>query len=394
MSYKQFHILRIVFCLLISVKLSGQTTQTKTNQVKKIVIDAGHGGHDPGCHGASSKEKEVCLSMALKLGKLIEKRLPAVEVVYTRKTDVFVDLKERAAIANKNEADLFICIHANANDNKSAFGSETYVMGLHKTQANLNVAKRENSVILLENNYKAHYEGFDPNSDEDMIALTLMQSVYLEQSLHMASNVQQNFEKSGRKNRGVKQAGFLVLHQTAMPSVLIETGFLTNPEEEKYLSNPKTQDEIAENIYKAFVAYKAHIEKIDERSGSEIEITETQKPIHPKTEETKTAKQEKPEEKETLTKTPRTDDQVIYRVQIKTSAQQLEITPKNFFGMSNVFEYKVGNLYKYTVGEGQTVNELLFLQNKMREKGAKGAFIVAFLNDQRISISEARKLNK
>jgi N-acetylmuramoyl-L-alanine amidase len=228
--------------------------------IKKVVIDAGHGGHDPGCHGAKSKEKEVCLAMALKLGKLIQESYKDVQVIYTRDTDVFVELHERANIANKNKADLFICIHANAGQ-KTASGSETYVMGLHKTDDNLNVAKRENSVILMENDYNAVYEGFNPNSDEDIIALTLMQSAYLDQSVDIASKIQGQFEKIGRKNRGVKQAGFLVLYKTAMPSILIETGFLTNQEEEAFLADVRNQDKMAQSMFNAFKQYKEGIDK-------------------------------------------------------------------------------------------------------------------------------------
>jgi N-acetylmuramoyl-L-alanine amidase len=194
--------------------------------LKTVVIDAGHGGHDHGCSGSSNKEKTVALNLALKLGALIEKNYPDVKVVYTRKTDVFVELYERAAIANRNNADLFICIHCNANPSSSPSGTETYVMGLHKTEANLNVAKRENDVILMEDDYSQHYDGFDPNNPASHIIFSLNQHAFMEQSILFASSVEKYFKtNSNRSSRGVKQAGFLVLWKTAMPSVLIETGF-------------------------------------------------------------------------------------------------------------------------------------------------------------------------
>lgn len=229
-----------------------------------MVIDAGHGGKDPGTHGAFVKEKDVALKIALKVGSYIEKNMPGVNVIYTRKKDVYLGLDERAAIANKAKADLFICIHANAVGKEEIYGTETYVMGLHKSEGNLDVAKRENAVILLENNYEERYEGFDPNSTESYILFTLAQSAYQESSLRFAEKVETQFRsRLGRKSHGVKQAGFLVLWRTAMPSVLIEVGFLTNKKEEKFLSEPNGQDLIASGIYRAFKEYKAQIESIN-----------------------------------------------------------------------------------------------------------------------------------
>jgi len=224
------------------------------------VIDAGHGGHDAGCLGASSMEKHVALDIALALGKLIESNYPDVKVVYTRKTDVFIPLHERANIANRAHADVFICIHLNSGG-KAAYGSETYVMGNHKSQDNLEVAKRENQVIQLEDDYLKKYDGFDPNSPEANIIFSLYQSQYMNQSLLLASNIQTEFEGyAGRHNRGVKQAGFLVLYKTAMPAVLIECGFLSNQPEEKFLRSDKGQQIMANAIYRAFKAYKSDME--------------------------------------------------------------------------------------------------------------------------------------
>lgn len=232
--------------------------------VDTVVIDAGHGGKDPGTHGMYVKEKDVALKIALKVGYYIEKNCPGVKVVYTRKDDRYLGLDERAALANKNKADLFICIHANAVSKAEIYGTETYVMGLHKTEGNLEVAKRENAVILLDDNYKERYEGFDPDSPESNILFSLTQSAYQESSLKFAEKVEGQFKgRVGRRSHGVKQAGFWVLWRTAMPSVLIEVGFLTNPKEEKFLREENGQELIASGIYRAFKDYKAQVESIN-----------------------------------------------------------------------------------------------------------------------------------
>lgn len=229
-----------------------------------VVIDAGHGGHDTGTNGKKSKEKDIALKIALKVGSYIEKNIPGVKVIYTRKDDRYVALDERADIANKNKADLFICIHANANPNNKAFGTETFVMGLHKDEGNFEIAKRENSVILLDDNYEQRYEGFDPTSPESYILFSLTQSAYQESSLRFAQKVEEQFKKkTGRNSRGVKQAGFLVLWRTTMPSVLIETGFLSNAPEEAFLAGDEGQELIASGIYRAFKEYKSEVESIN-----------------------------------------------------------------------------------------------------------------------------------
>jgi N-acetylmuramoyl-L-alanine amidase len=232
-------------------------------KVDVVVIDAGHGGKDHGTTGKIIREKDVALKIALKVGQYIEKNIPGVKVIYTRKDDRYLPLDERADIANKSKADLFICIHANANKNPRAFGTETYVMGLHVDDNNLSVAKRENSVILLDENYQERYEGFDPNSPESYILFTLTQSAYQTSSLSFAQKVEDQFKKRvGRVSRGVKQAGFLVLWRTTMPSVLIETGFLSNSPEEKFLSSEDGQELIASGIYRAFKDYKSEVEAV------------------------------------------------------------------------------------------------------------------------------------
>jgi N-acetylmuramoyl-L-alanine amidase len=250
--------------IAITLLISGSTYTPHDSKVDVVVIDAGHGGHDNGTHGRLLKEKDLALNIALKVGNYIEKNIPGVKVIYTRKDDRYLALDERASIANKNKADLFICIHANANPNTKAFGTETFVMGLHKDEGNLAIAQRENSVILMDENYEERYEGFNPNSPESYILFTLTQSAYQESSLKFAQKVENQFkERVGRLSRGVKQAGFVVLWRTTMPSVLIETGFLTNSTEEKFLAGEEGQDLIASGIYRAFKEYKNEVESIN-----------------------------------------------------------------------------------------------------------------------------------
>jgi N-acetylmuramoyl-L-alanine amidase len=249
--------------LAITLLNSSSTFKGLDFKVDVIVIDAGHGGKDHGTSGKVMREKDLALKIALKLGSYIEKNIPGVKVIYTRKDDRYLPLDERADIANRNKADLFICIHANANPNARAFGTETYVMGLHKDEGNLSVAKRENSVILLDENYHERYEGFDPNSPESYILFALTQSAFQTSSLSFAQKVEDQFKKRvGRVSRGVKQAGFLVLWKTTMPSVLIETGFLSNSPEEKFLAGEEGQDLIASGIYRAFKDYKTEVEQL------------------------------------------------------------------------------------------------------------------------------------
>ncbi len=265
---------KIIVCFLLFTFLfqgSSFTDGKKRYEIKTVVIDAGHGGHDTGCLGNSAKEKEIALDISLKLGRLIQENYPEVRVIYTRKSDVFIELHERADIANRNKADLFICIHANSGG--SAYGTETFVLGLHRAEENLAVSKRENSAILLEKDYKTQYEGFDPNSPEANIIFRLHQNTYLQQSLLFAAKVQDQLNDfAGRLNRGVKQAGLLVLARTTMPGVLIETGFLTNHEEEKYLLSSKGQNQVSTAIYRAFKEYKIDMEETPEGEISKPQV--------------------------------------------------------------------------------------------------------------------------
>jgi N-acetylmuramoyl-L-alanine amidase len=253
-----------VIILAITLLSFNSLNPSPDNKVDVVVIDAGHGGKDPGTSGKVAREKDVVLKIALKLGKYIEENMPGVKVLYTRKTDTYIDFDVRAALANKNKADLFISIHANSIVGAHAVGTETYVMGLHKDRSNFEVAKRENSVILMDENYKEKYEGFDPNSPESYILFSINQNAYQESSLKFAQKVEEQFKnRVGRSSRGVKQAGFLVLWMTTTPSVLIETGFLSNSREEEFLASDRGQDLIASGIYRAFKEYKAEMEMIN-----------------------------------------------------------------------------------------------------------------------------------
>lgn len=252
-----------IFALLfVMIFLSSQALAQKGSRITTVVIDAGHGGKDPGAMGKHSKEKDITLAVALKTGHYIEKYLPDVKVIYTRKDDRFVPLYKRAEIANKNKADFFISIHCNANKSSGPFGAETYVMGLHKSKANLDVAMMENASIMFEDNAGTTYDGFDPSLPQSYIQFTLFQSEYLDQSLQLAYDIQRQFkDRVGRRDRGVHQAGFLVLWKTAMPGVLVELGYLSNPTEEKFLLSEKGQVYLASAIYRAFKEYKQEFEK-------------------------------------------------------------------------------------------------------------------------------------
>ncbi len=330
--------------------------------LQKVVIDAGHGGKDPGSIGYKNmKEKDVALSIALKVGESIKKKFEDVEVVYTRDTDVFIKLNDRAKIANKINADLFMSIHADAATNKSAYGTETFALGLHRSAANLETAKRENAVILMEDNYEVEYEGFDPNSDESVIAITMMQSANLDQSLSLADKVQNQFIDAGRKSRGVKQAGFLVLYKTTMPAVLIETGFISNSTEGLWLQQENNRDTIAAAIVSGFGEYKSEVD-----SKGEV-IEQTMKTPIPK----------KP------------SNEVVFKVQIASSSVSIALKPSNFKGLEGVEEIKVGNVYKYTVGSAKTFDEGINLQRRIRKNKYKDAFLIALKGEERIPISQA-----
>ena len=334
--------------------------------IKTVVIDPGHGGKDPGCHGAHSNEKTVTLAIGLKLGEYIEKTYPEIEVIYTRKTDVFIELDERAQIANRKKADLFICIHANAGPAK-AFGAETYVLGLHRTEAQRKIAERENSVIEFEDGV----ENYEKLSADAIIARQLQLSVFLNHSIEFATRLQNQFVEIGRSDRGVRQAGFLVLYKTTMPSVLIETGFLTNPSEENFLADSASQEKMAGAMFSAFKEYKAYYEAADQSTKSN-----TSAPVDYGDKEENV----KPED-------------IIFRVQIETSTNPIPTDDDIFKGMP-VWRYESNGLYKYTVGVFRNVDKANGLKKKMRTEGYEHAFVVAFQNGARINLDKAVELSK
>ncbi|MCB2220045.1 MAG: N-acetylmuramoyl-L-alanine amidase [Bacteroidetes bacterium] len=347
--------------LMLLLGLLNETYAQVPNHINKVIIDAGHGGKDPGALGRYSKEKDIVLAVALKTGKYIEENMKGVEVVYTRKTDVFVELHKRAKIANESGADVFISIHCNSNKSSRPYGAETYVMGLHKSIENLEVAKTENAAIYFEEDYKTQYEGFNPESDEDYIVLNMFQNANIDQSIELSSHIQDQFrERVGRKDRGVKQAGFWVLYKTTMPGILIELGFLSHPEEEKFLMTEEGQVYMASAIYRAFRDYKNDYEA----RANEL------KPIVPKPVEEVVP--------------------VYYRVQFASYNREKELDFRKFRGLKNVKMYEHDGQYKYTVGNELTFEGAKKIKQEMIEMGFKDVFVVAFMNENRISIDEAR----
>lgn len=382
----KFIVLRLAFiCLIICAASNPYPAGRK---VRVVVLNAGHGGTDPGCHGVKHLEKEVALSITLKVGKYIEENLKDVKVVYTRKNDMFVPLGEIASHANKNNADLFVCIHCNAAVNKQVYGSETYVMGLHKTKGNLDVAKRENAAILYEEDYKRKYEGFDPNSDEANIIFNMYQNAFLEQSLSYASKVQAEFKKNKNlTDKGVKQAGFLVLWKTSMPSVLIETGFLTNAEEEKYLGSQKGQDQIAFAIYKAFKNYKAELEEYDAGPENEVRprITEEQVEVFDQ-------HITQPTNDSIKIKTQPIEQNIVFKIQIANSSKKIPLNSTKFIAAKGVEEIEEDKTFKYLTGNFKTIDEAFAEQRRLRKEGFKDAFTVAFVNGKKTSMKEVNEI--
>jgi N-acetylmuramoyl-L-alanine amidase len=363
-----------------------------------LVIDPGHGGNDPGAVSKHCYEKNIVLSIGQKLGNYISQNLPNVKVIYTRNTDVFIPLNERAEIANKNKADLFISIHSNFTKNTSPYGVETFLMGEAKEQSNLEVAKAENAVILKEENYSSKYGGYDPNSPETFMIFSLIQNKYHTQSLNFATIVQQQFiQHAKRFDRGVKQAGFLVLWKTAMPSVLIETGFTSNSEEESYLMSSKGQDALAYSIYKAFCNY---YHGNAPKHPLNPPIKDSTLPQEVASVDSSVAKQiEKSDEKtdsisDSLNQrskaTPKTHPHISFLIQISSSGKRVALTPKNFKGLRNVEELKDGKTYKYAVGRKNSYDEVQEY-SKTVKRYFPDAFIIATRNKKIIPVTEALK---
>lgn len=366
-------LLKRMFCVfLVCFGFNFSSAQSSQIGVKTVVIDPGHGGKDPGAVGFSGVyEKDVALDVSLKLGKLITSKYPDVRVIYTRETDKFLSLYDRAKLANTEKADLFISIHANAASNRAAYGSESWVLGLHKSAAALEVAKRENASILMEDNYETKYEDFNPNNPDDYIGLTLRQSAFLEQSLNLAAGIQDEFKNTiKRYDRGVKQAGFLVLYKTTMPAVLIELGFMSNQKEEVYLASNKGKDEMANSIFNAFSKYKKTVEDINENLNNPESVD--------------TVIKEVPKDINTV-ETPKSDpNKLTYRVQFQVGSKKVNLDPKNFKNLSDLKVYEDNGYFKYTSGEFDTFDQANAHKNAVRKVGYEGAFVVKFKGDQRV----------
>lgn len=382
-------VLSLVSLILVSSAFA------QTNTKFKVTLDAGHGDHDFGAVYHGFVEKNIALGVVLKLGKILEQD-PSIQVNYTRKSDVFVDLVERANIANRADANLFVSIHCNANKNTEAFGTETYVMGLSKSASSLEVAKKENAVITLEDNYKQKYAGYNPNSPESLISATLAQEEYLDQSIEFAHRVQDNFDvKLNRKVRGVKQAPFMVLHKAFMPRVLIEMGFISNKDEGAYLNSEDGQLNVAKSIADAIFRMKA------DHFGGTVPVLDIQKSERPIKKDTI-----KKPVKETIVVKETTKEAIkavenraavldknkpVFKIQIKASKNLIELKSENFNGLDKVSMVLEGDYYKYLYGETNDYEVSKTLLTEAKTKGYDSAFIVPFKNGIKISLNEAVK---
>ena len=402
-------LINILICCLFVLPLSaqqGSKTAQKAAQKKAftVVIDAGHGGHDPGAMGKLTQEKKLNLEVSQRLEQQIKLHHPDVKVVMTRKNDVFLTLQQRADIVNKNNADLFICIHTNAAENRNVTGTETFVLGVDKMQSNLDVAMRENAVMLLEDDYQTTYEGFDPNSVDSYIMFELMQDQYIDQSLNFATLVQHQFTDIGRSDRGVRQAGFWVLHKSACPSVLIEMGFISNINEEKYLASDKGKEDITNSIYQAFEQYKSAYDRkhgIVKASQAESKPAEAKadksaeakadKPAEAKADKPAEAKADKPAEAKAAKPAEAKADKPVYKVQIFSTLKPVPAGDPTFRGLKNCQCTKDGKFYKYTYGEDADYQTILDIQQELKTK-FKDCFIVAFLGNKQIPVKEALQM--
>ena len=350
-----------VFCLIFLLPMCAFAQ--KGEKIQTVVIDAGHGGKDTGALGKLTTEKALNLAVALKFGNYIKENLPDVKVIYTRSTDKFVELSERAAIANRNNADVFISIHCNSTETaNSAYGAETFVMGESKNEKNLAVAKKENAAILLEDNTDA-YDNFDPNSTEAYILFSLSQSLYQSQSLDLADKVQKQFASKGRNDRGVQQAGFLVLWKTAMPSILVELGFINHAKEEQFLNSEKGQNQMALSLYRAFEEYKREFEAENHAAQAEAN--------------------EKPASKDTY-----------FAVQFASRNKKVASTDKAFSGVKEVDVYEYNGAFRYISGHFTSKAEATKRQAEVRALGYTDAFVVAFINGERGTIKQAEEALK
>jgi N-acetylmuramoyl-L-alanine amidase len=364
MQTTQKHILVSLVVIFITSLTSFSLLQAQQDKFV-VVLDAGHGGGDSGNVGNGYKESDIALKVTLEVGKALEKN-GDIKVIYTRKKDVFVELYERANIANRADADLFVSIHCNAHSSQ-AHGTETFVLGEKNTSRNFEVAKKENEVIFLEDNYEENYEGFDPSSPESTIAIGIEQEVYVEQSIILARKIEDHFiGKAKRKSRGLKQASLLVIRNTYMPSVLVEVGFLTNKKEGAFLNTKKGQSKMADAIRDAVLAYK---KEIDQNVGSSILGAD-------------------PKMVEALEEIPVEYKDVTFKVQIAASKNNLATKPYNFKGLSDLSKEKVGSIYKYFYGSTTDYNEAKKLQEYAKTKGYKTSFVVAYKDGEQIDIAK------
>ncbi|WP_170264972.1 N-acetylmuramoyl-L-alanine amidase family protein [Salibacter halophilus] len=353
--------------------------------VKTIVIDPGHGGKDPGAIGTGrydATEADIVLDVGLKLRDYINKYFPDVKVIMTRETDVFLKLIERTKIANEADADLFISIHCNTIGSTHAHGSETFVLGMHKTEANLEVAKRENRVMLMEEDYEENYGNFDPTSPESMIALSMMQREFLEQSIYFADLVQDQFrERVNRRDRGVKQAGYWVISRVVMPSVLIELGFISNPPEEDFLNSENGKVYMASAVYRAFKRYKIAMEGEDTSVDPDKEEKQAEKTDEQEVEEEAESGSDREKEAD--------DEKPVFHVQLASLPEPIDDVSGYFDNLGDVEEVKIDGVYKYVVGAENSVDSITEVQDEVREKGYKDAFVIAIYRGKRISLREA-----
>jgi N-acetylmuramoyl-L-alanine amidase len=369
------YILKLLSLVFLSLLFSSWQTFSASEKTWVIVIDAGHGGKDPGAVGPISREKNINLAIALKTGEYLEQNIKNAKVLYTRKSDVFVDLSERADFANKNNADLFISIHTNWISKNSIKGAETWIMGPSKDEQNLEVAMKENEVILLEDDFSTKYEGFDPKSPESYIMFTVMQNTFKEQSTWLASSIQNQFKnRAGRIDRGVKQAGFLVLYMTTMPSVLVESGFITNTDEEKFLVSKEGQDYIASAIFRAVRDYINEIDKKSQISTlAETESAGISDSL--------------------VAESAATADELRFMVQITSSSEKQELKPENFKGIKDVIELSADDRFRYATGSFVKYDEAVEYRKKI---GAAypDAFVIAVKNNKILPLQDALNLNQ
>jgi N-acetylmuramoyl-L-alanine amidase len=376
--------LRMTFITLSFMILFVCSSAFGQSNIFRVTLDAGHGDHDFGAVYSGRVEKNINLALVLKVGKLLEQN-PQIDVIYTRKTDVFIDLIERANIANRADSHIFVSIHCNANKNTAADGTETYVMGMSKVASNLEAAKKENSVISLEKDFKQKYEGFDPNSPETMLGMTIMQEEYLENSISLASKIQDRFADLGKKIRhgGVKQAPFMVLHKAYMTRVLVETGFISNPTEGDALNSEDGQNDIARAIADAIISYKREYFGTD--AGDTIPERPTPRVIEKPVKDTSSSTAPK---KAVISKD---SSSAVFKVQLSASKKKVELVSSNFKGLKNISVASEGKLYKYMYGETTAYEDAKKLLQEAKSKGYDSAYLIAFKNGVMISVQDAIK---